>query len=320
MTRRILKVSALLVVAIVCIYCLELAIPKYDYYRERTGSLDNVEHKAVTSSSAIRESVHLVSSTGLEVDMRVLRPARAPGEKLPLVLLLGGQRTGKDAVDLVGKPTDIAYAAIDYPYLGPEKLRGFWPSVGAIPDIQQAFLDSPAALMLALRWIMRQSWVDKDRIELVGISLGVPFAAIAGALDTRFTRVWFMHGGAHNPSWAAFAARGRIESDALRRIAAHAALFLIYGNSIDTTRWMQHIAPRELIVVASCNDEYVPRESLAPFVEAASSEHVELYWTRGAHIRPSRRDVLDQLFGLIAERVRGEASLPSAGCNADLTR
>ncbi len=318
MTRRILKVAASFVFAITGIYCIELAVPKHDYYLERTGSLDAHEREVTVSPTTIHERLRLVSSSGLGVDMRVLRPARPPGEKLPLVLLLGGQRTGRDAVDFVGAPTDIAYAAIDYPYLGPEKLGGFWPSVGAVPDIQQAFLDTPAALLLALRWALRQPWVDKDRIELVGISLGVPFAAIAGALDTRFTRVWFMHGGGHNPSWAAGAARGKIENDFLRRLAAHAGLFLVYGNSIDTPRWMSRIAPRPLIIVSSCADEYVTREALAPFIEASASEHVELYWTRGAHVRPGRRDVLDQLFGLIAERVRGEASAPAMRCPGEL--
>ena len=43
-------------------------------------------------------------------------------------------------------------------------------------------------MSLAVDWAEQQDWFDAGNVELVGASLGVPFTAVAGALDERFTR------------------------------------------------------------------------------------------------------------------------------------
>ena len=53
----------------------------------------------------------MTASTGLVVDLRVVRPADIAG-RLPLVVLLGGHRTGRDAVDVVGYPGAMVVAAL----------------------------------------------------------------------------------------------------------------------------------------------------------------------------------------------------------------
>ncbi len=86
-------------------------------------------------------------------------------QSLPVLVLIGGHLTGKDAVDLVGKPVGIAFAAIDYPYPGDTVIAGFGATIRAIPRIQRAFIDTPPALSLALEWLLQQSWADPRRIE-----------------------------------------------------------------------------------------------------------------------------------------------------------
>ena len=135
------------------------------------------------------EYVHLVSSSGLEVDMRVFRPDYDGRRKLPVLLMLGGYRTGKDAVDLVGDPQGIAYAAIDYPYHGEQALSRFAGSVAAIPAVQRAFLDSPPAVLMALNWLLEQPWADEQRIELAGVDVGARRdGAGRGALEAGFAK------------------------------------------------------------------------------------------------------------------------------------
>ena len=235
--------------------------------------------------------------------MRVFRPDYDDQRKLPVLLLLGGYRTGKDAVDLVGEPQGIAYAAIDYPYRGTQPLSSFAGSVAAIPSVQRAFLDSPPAVLMALNWLLEQPWVDEQRIELAGVSLGVPFAAPAGALDERFSRVWLMHGGGNNVDWVAGNLYGQIESDLLRRLVARVALFAVYGNSFDTRRWIPEIAPRPLIIVMARDDDFVPRKAQQPMLEAARQPNVELLWTQGRHIGPRREDELRQLLAIVHGRM-----------------
>ena len=142
-----------------------------------------------------------------------------------------------------------------------------------------------------------------DRVELVGVSLGVPFAAPAGALDQRFSRVWLMHGGGDNVHWVAGNLHDEIESDLLRQLVARIALFTVYGNSFDTRRWIPEIAPRPLIIVMARDDDFVPREAQQPMLEAARQPNVELLWTQGKHIGPRREDELRQLLALVRDRM-----------------
>jgi len=283
--------------------CLELAIPKHGYFLQRKGELvEQAVHESGTGDM-VRQTVHLVSSTGLSVDMRVTRPVTAADESLPVIVVMGGEGTGKDAVDLVGPPCGVAYVALDYPYGGDRELDAFWESLTAIRGIQQAFLDSPPAMSLALDWVQQQTWFDADNVELVGASLGVPFTAVAGALDRRFTRVWLLHGGAVNLPWVMHVGRRYVENEFLRGLLARTALFLVYGNTFRTMDWVQRIAPRPVIVVAARDDDFVPAAAQEPFIEAARRGQIELVWTEGRHIRPTRRDELQQLLDIVLERV-----------------
>ena len=182
-------------------------------------------------------------------------------------------------------------------------MKGFWTTASAIPDIQRAFLDTPPALSLVVDWLMDQDWVDTQGVEIVGVSLGVPFAAVCGALDERLARVWLLHGGADNLAWVMHAGKEDIPNDALRRWVARGALLLVYGNSFDTSRWITEIAPRPLVIVAARDDDFVPADAVEPFIAAADSDHVELIWTEGLHINPKRPNELGQLLDIVLGRV-----------------
>jgi len=300
--RVALAVTLAVLVAVVT-YVVELAIPKRDYFIERRGQLVAAESDVAREQGIVMSSVRLRASTGLEVAMRVVRPEIAAGEKLPVIVMLGGEGTGRDAVDLVGRPDGVVYAALDYPYEGDQELDAFWESIAAIPGIQQAFLDSPPALSLAVDWLETQDWLDPERVELVGASLGVPFTAVAGALDTRFSRVWLLHGGARNFPWVMHVGRRYIENEWLRSIVARSALLLVYGASFDTEDWIREISPRELVIVSARDDDFVPPEAQEPFIEASANEHVELLWTEGKHVQPSREKELGQLLDIVLRRV-----------------
>ena len=302
--RQAVLIALALIVVITGLYWLELAIPKRDYFLERRGTLVSADVTEAGSDGIVQKRVRLESSTGLRVNMRVARPETAAGRRLPVIIVMGGEGTGKDAVDLVGAPQGVAYLALDYPYDGDQELDAFWESLAAIPGIQQAFLDSPPAMSLALDWALQQDWVDPGKVELVGASLGVPFTAVAGALDTRFTRVWLLHGGAENLPWVMHVGRRYVENEFLRGILARGALLLVYGNSFETLEWIPEIAPRPLVIVAARDDDFVPPEAQQPFVEAAAaSEHIEIIWTEGRHIRPTRRDELQQLLDIVLSRI-----------------
>ena len=301
--RRVALIAFVLTLVVIGLYWLELAVPKRDYFIERRGTLVRQDALASSENGVVQKTVQLESSSGLQVEIRLMRPVTQPGETLPVIIVMGGEGTGKDAVDLVGEPDGIAYLALDYPYDGDQELDAFWESITAIPGIQQAFLDSPPAMSLAVDWAQQQPWFDADNVELVGASLGVPFTAVAGAIDQRFTRVWLLHGGARNLPWVMHLGRRYIENEFLRGIVARGALLLVYGNSFEAIEWIHEIAPRPLVIVEARNDDFVPREAQEPFIAAAESEYIELVWTDGRHIRPTRKEELQQLLDVVLSRI-----------------
>lgn len=248
------------------------------------------------------ELVALTATDGFVARLGVVRDPAQAGPR-PVVVVLGGHRTGRDAVRLVGEPAGIAVVAVDYPYDGPDRVRGFWQGVRHAPAMRQALVDTPRALSQALDWILRQPWADPARIELVGVSLGVPFAAVAGAVDTRFTRVWLIQGAADNAAWLQASLERRISVGWLRRTAAWLLHRLAHGATFDTAGWVARIAPRPVVIVGALEDQRLPREQVTRLYEAAG-EPRELLWVPGRHVNPRRPETVRPLLDLVRARVR----------------
>ncbi|MDX1506917.1 MAG: alpha/beta hydrolase [Woeseiaceae bacterium] len=311
--KKKLGYGLLLLVAVVAIYVVYLGVPRHDYFYERIGELESIADVESRSADAIRHSVELVSSSGLVVRLRVVRPLR--DGTFPVVLVAGGHRTGKDAVDLAGAPTNIVYAAIDYPYTGNHEPRGFWASIRTVPQIQRAFLDTPPALALANSWLQQQPWVDKSGVELIGASLGAPFASVAGAIDDRFSRLWILHGGGDNVAWVSHVGRRHVDNETLRRGIARLALWLTGSFSFDTPEWIRRVSPRPVIIVSACDDDYVPREAQDALLATASSDHVEFVWVDGEHIRTGRAQVLQTLLDTVFNKIHADTLPASVNCD-----
>jgi dienelactone hydrolase len=277
--------------------------PRDAEFTRRRGSVVSVQAQPEEAhgNAFVSQAVRVTADTGLHVDFRVLRPA-GPRGPLPLVVILGGHETGRDAVDLVGDPGPMVVAALNYPYRGPAKPSGWRQVLGTIPAAQRALLDTPPAVSLALDWLVEQPWVDRTRVELVGASLGVPFAAVAGARDPRFRRVWLIHGAADNRGLLEHNLRSRIANGWLRAGAADLLYLLAYGPTLEPARWVPRIAPRPVVIIGATDDERLPRANVERLY-AAAGEPKELIWTQGRHIEPSRPEVLRQLLAVVRTRV-----------------
>lgn len=303
--KRIARWLALVTALILLVYVANLSIVQRNYFLDRRGNIASVEEsgRVERADGASTRNIDIRSTSNLLVNLRILLPPEAAHQPVPLLLLLGGQETGKHAVDLIDATHGIAFAAIDYPYGGRESLSGLLQSIAAIPQVQEAVLDTPPALMLAMDWLATQPWMDPRRAELVGVSFGVPFAAVAGGLDRRFSRVWLIHGAADNLEWLQHAGRHRIRNYFLRTLTARAVLFLVHGNSFETVEWMNEIAPRPLVIIVARDDERVPESSLRGFIDAAERDNVRLIRTEGRHIEPGREYELGQLVDYVVTSI-----------------
>lgn len=272
------------------------------YMHERKGQIASVAREELPAAPALIASrVRLESSSGLGITLRVLRPRDADGP-LPVLMLLGGHRTGADAVELFDDVGQLVVVALDYPYDGPFRTDTLLSTLGAVPAVRRAFLDAAPAIWLVTDWLVKQAWADPERVALAGVSLGVPFAATAAAHDERIAALMLVHGAADNRAWIERNLPRRVSLGPLLSPAATVANWLVYGDLHDTDRHVAMLSPRPVVIVGAREDERVPPgETEALF--AAASDPKTLRWTEGRHVQTGRREIVDELLGLAEEEL-----------------
>jgi hypothetical protein len=312
---RILWVLLALLIATLALgawWLADHARPRHDVFVERRGASvsaeagETVRHEDGFTSQAIR----LTADSGLRVDVSVLRPA-VDHPPLPVLVLLGGFRTGRDAAALVGHPGAAVMVALDYPYHGTVAIRSIRDFFAGLRDIQQALLDTPPAASVTLDWLATQPWADTSRAEIVGVSLGTPFVTVAGALDERFDRVWLIHGGAGNRGWIEHNLEVLVPQGWLRPMMAALVHLLAYGNSFDTEAWVARISPRPVVVIGARDDARLPEHKVVNLYQAAQPPK-ELIWTEGGHVDPRRPDLVQALLDIVRIRIGEPQPTPVA--------
>lgn len=256
----------------------------------RRWQADNSDYQQLT----------LRASSGLQVELTVRRPQNVD-EPRPLVILLGGYGTGRDAAELVRDPGGMVIASLSYPYHGTTDFAGL-DLLWNLDDIQQAVLDTPPAVMLTLEYLARQSYVDTGQIELVGVSFGAFFVSVPGALDDRFSRVWLIQGAADPQAIYKYRLRDRIRFEPLRALVARVLGFVTAADYLKPERWVGKISPRPVMVINSRGDTAYPPASVAR-LHASLREPYELQWLTGEHITPGREEVLQQLNEQVIRRI-----------------
>jgi hypothetical protein len=106
---KLVKYAILVVVMSVIVGLIWLRVeshlPRDAWFVERQGRLvAAVVTPSTTPQGQLTESVLLESDSGLSVSIRVIR-SDPTGDPLPVLIVLGGHRTGSNAVDLSTIPT-----------------------------------------------------------------------------------------------------------------------------------------------------------------------------------------------------------------------
>jgi dienelactone hydrolase len=306
--RRLLTLVALPTFAVLGAFGAYLLRDPMPYFLARRASLAAVVEGAPSQDRGYEvRQVRLTATSGLAVELTVRRAVEDGTGRLPLVVILGGHHTGRDAVRLLGDTRGVLVAAVSYPYAGDPRPDAV-TFLREIPAIRAAFLDTPPALMIALDYLLRLPDVDSTRVEAVGVSLGAPFVTIAGALDTRFTRVWVLHGSGGSYAPLEMNMRRTIRFAPLRVVAATLANVIIAGPRLAPERWAPRIAPRPFVMVSADGDERLPRAAVEALYRSAK-EPKELVWIPGRHIHADTATVR-QLADIVLARVRAPNAKP----------
>jgi hypothetical protein len=137
--------------------------------------LRDSSYEGVTGGGERRVFRDLVVDAGDAGTVRVTtsRPAEAAEQPLPLVFVLAGLRTGRDAllaVDVHGPNLMVGY---EYPY-SQETWEGS-AKVDQVPVIRKAVLDVPAQVVWTAQRLAAEERVDPARTSLLGYSFGALF-------------------------------------------------------------------------------------------------------------------------------------------------
>lgn len=279
----------------------ESHLPRDEWFDARRGNIAHVYiDDSVMADGQLSAFVSLRSDTGVAFSFRVIRyPSDDP---LPVLLVLGGHRTGSDAVELFGNVGQRAVVALDYPYNGPKRVKGIGPILRTIPAARQGFLDTVPAVSLVVDWLLRQSWVDAEQLIIVGASLGVPFAATAASRDERIKGAVLVHGAADNRLWMQRQVERRVDTEFLHWPLSTILYWLAYGPVLNTPERAARISPRPVLVVGARYDERTP-EGQTELLYASIREPKKLRWTGGRHIQPGRNEVVDELLRIADEEL-----------------
>jgi hypothetical protein len=192
-------------------------------------------------------------------------------------------------------------AALSYPYhVKP------WPQGTAIllglHKIHAALLDTPAAIMLALDYLNRRGDLRIESVDLVGVSLGVPFVCVAAALDDRFSRVWSIHGAGEPFKLLEHNMKVRFDWAPMRKVMVAIAHTVASGRALAPERWVARISPRPFLMINAIDDARIPRSAALTLYQSAR-EPKELHWMEGDHVAVDREDVIIKLCDMIFRRL-----------------
>lgn len=297
-TLGILLLATVSFFAVLLLPCLEDPSPGF---LERRGTLVEArETLRLNLGHTVLTELRLVSSSGLEVEISLRIPTDTDTPS-PLVILLGGYRTGRDAARLVVDTRGVVVAALSYPYRGNPATGGL-ALLARIPDIQRAILDTPPAVLLTVDYLLKQPYVDPERIHLIGVSLGAFFVSVPAVLDPRIRRVWLIHGGGKPAEVLAHRLEGRIPLAPVRHAAGRILALMSYSRYLEPERWVGRIAPRPVILVNARDDDQLTASSIES-LHRAVREPAEIVWTEGEHVLPTDRETVERITGLILERL-----------------
>lgn len=276
--------------------------PKAEWFDDRQGRVVDTEvEQTLTEFGQLSQYVNLEADTGLWVSFRVIRDTETSG-RMPVYLVLGGHRTGEDAVDLFGEVSGHAIVGIDYSYEGPEKARGFIEVARTIPLARKAILDTIPAVSLVVDWLHEQDWVDPSRVFIIGASLGAPFAVSAAARDERIRGAVIVHGAADNHVWLEVQIARRVDAEILHYPLATVLFWLAHGQSLNSSENIAAVSPRPVLIIGARDDERTPASQVQLLYDAAGDPK-RLRWTDGRHVQPNRQEIVEELLRIADEEM-----------------
>ncbi|HEY5997618.1 MAG TPA: hypothetical protein VIU29_11390 [Candidatus Deferrimicrobiaceae bacterium] len=263
------------------------------YFRQHKGRLvSSLESPPQPRGDGTVQRVALRNDRGLKVDA-FLKVPRAPGSPRAAIVTLGGLQGGVRALEHVEDTGDFIVLAMDYPFEGRRSGLSWWEFLRLVPDMRPAVLNTPSATMLGVDYLYQRPDVDRNRIVLVGGSLGALFAPAVAAADERITALALLFGA--GDLYALFDANLRLPIVVRRPLAWGVSAA---ASPLEPLKYIGRVAPRPVFMLNSTGDHRIP-DRCSRLLQTAAGEPKTVRWIDTGHVNVQdnnfRREVLAAL-------------------------
>lgn len=207
-------------------------------------------------------------------------PNPMPDEKLPIVFVLGGLGTAEENLAPVTAPGANVLIGYDWPI--PTFLPEPLAMLGEVERWRSIIEVIPGQLSAVLRWAAAQPWGDRERISLLGVSLGslaVPATArMAAEVGVAPRSIVLAYGGA--PIARLVANHPELEGQSFAPLLGFAAGEVLRG--IEPTAHLGSM-PGETLVIGSRTDRLIPTDA-AETMATLAPDPKQIIWMQGDHI------------------------------------
>ncbi len=280
------------------------------YFREHKGRLvSSVESPPEPRGDGAIHRVTLQNDRGLEVDAFVKIP-RASAAPRAAIVTLGGLRGGVHALEYVEDTGDFIVLAMDYPFEGRRSGLSTWEVLRQVPAMRRAVLDTPSATMLGVDYLYQRPDVDRDRIVLIGGSLGALFAPAVAAADDRITALALLFGAGDLFTLV----DANLPLPALVRRPVAWSLSAVV-SPLEPLKYIGRVAPRPVFMLNTTGDPRIP-DRCSRLLQTAAGEPKTVRWIDKGHVhvrdKNFRQDVLVAVQAWLANIGYGAAAENSA--------
>ena len=229
------------------------ALPKSGKILDFTEGKNNYVGTRIIKQYAIDDSV-----LGI-INIAVSFPNPMPIQPLPVLFILGGLETGFDSVQYVSDIGDNILVGYNWPINS--KLPKGISILTESPSIYKGIYKSPGQIAKAIEWVSNQSWAKKEKISLLGFSIGaIASPAVQHIIENR---------GHTNIGWTVLAYGGTnigqlVNSNPYIKPKWGKPLFgwiiQLLFNPIDPKEHLEYISGNFLLINGK-DDEFIPKES-----------------------------------------------------------
>lgn len=245
------------------------------------------------------------------VELQVSLPDPLPDESLPVVFVLGGLNTGAHSVRHLPEAGSNVLVGYDWPI--PRRVPCGITALWMLPAVWHRILFVPGEVYLTLGWIAAQPWADRERISLVGLSLGALAAPgvqrVAAAEGVEITWTVLGYGGA--PLGVLLAHHPRVLSDWLRPLLRAGADLLV--RPLEPSQHLPFLKGI-FLVLGGTDDAFIPEQAARRFA-ALTPEPKAVYWIEGTHIGVGgdQDALLAEVIGKILQWLREQEAVETSG-------